>query len=229
MESPIRVVVADDHPLVRAGLRLFVESDRELAVVGEADSGESAIAAVISYRPDVLLLDSQMPDCSGTKLVRAVKQAWPAVRILALTTFPDAVHAQMLLDAGAEGCSSKCADCGDLLLALRQVMSVPSEGPLSAASMPGRHAGRAGTADKRVMGMRRRESKRQHGQALTERELEVLKLAGCGCDNRAIGVQLGISSRTVQGHLASVYHRLHVASRTQAVTLAIRLGWLSLE
>ncbi len=126
MERPIRVVVADAHPLVRVGLRLFVETDQDMAVVGEADSGASAIAAVLSYHPDVLLLDSQMPDHCGVELIRSVKHAFSKVRVLALTTFPDVIYEQALLNAGAEGCSSKCADCGELLGALWSVAAIPN-------------------------------------------------------------------------------------------------------
>ncbi len=126
MERPIRVVVADAHPLVRAGLRIFVETDQDLAVVAEADSGASAIAAVLSYHPDVLLLDSQMPDRCGVELIRSVKSAFSKVRVLALTTFPDVIYEQALLNAGAEGCSSKCADCAELIRALRAVARLPN-------------------------------------------------------------------------------------------------------
>ncbi len=155
MKDPIRVVIADDHPGVRAGLRLFVETDESLSVVAEADSGPAAVAAVLRYRPAVLLLDSEMSDAGAAQLIRTVKHACAGVPILALTTFPDDRYARTLLNSGAEGYVSKLDDCETLVRALKAVAAGRSTtGPrfrrrvrsesrqvAAGATAPGRHHG----------------------------------------------------------------------------------------
>lgn len=128
MAKQIRVVVADDYAPVREGLKLFLETDQGLTVVGEADSGKGAIAAVLRYRPDILLLDSEIQEGASAELVRSVKRVWSAVGVLALTTFPDDVYSRALLKAGAEGCVSKLDDPDTLVRTLWAVVAAHRKG-----------------------------------------------------------------------------------------------------
>ncbi|MDI7276028.1 MAG: response regulator transcription factor [Anaerolineae bacterium] len=214
----IRVVLADDHAVVRKGIREFLEKAGDIQVVAEAADGEEALALVAEHLPDVLVLDIQMPRLSGLEVTRRVAAEHPSVRILALTAYDDDPYVFALLKTGATGYILKTADSDELVRAVRAVAAGRSAlAPEVAQKVVQQLAGGARTLGDEVV------------QELSERELQVLRLAGKGLTNRAIGLQLAISDRTVQGHLANIYSKLHVSTRTEAVLKAVRLGWLALD
>jgi DNA-binding NarL/FixJ family response regulator len=206
---PIRVLLADDHAVVRQGIRQFLEASGEIEVIAEAGDGEEGLRLIRQHLPDVAVLDIQMPLRSGIDLARAVRADRLPVGVLILTAFDDEPYVRAVLQAGANGYVLKTADAQDIVEAVRSV----SEGksvldPTIARQLISRFSGEPPLLV----------------EALTERELEVLRLAAHGYTNKAIGVQLSISDRTVQGHLAKVFGKLHAASRTEAVMRAVTLG-----
>jgi DNA-binding NarL/FixJ family response regulator len=217
MPEQIRVLIADDHALVRQGIRQFLESADDIAVVGEAQSGEQAVALAEALQPDVALLDIQMPGTSGLEATRQIKLRFPAVRVLIVTAYDEDPYVFALLQAGADGYLLKTAAVDDLVNAVRAVRR--GEPALSPEVMH------------KVLARARSETLplAPKPEELSARELAVLQLAARGLTNKAIGRQLGISDRTVQGHLANTYGKLGVASRTEAVTEALKRRWIILE
>lgn len=218
MSDPIRVLLADDHAVVRKGIREFLEDDSEIRVVAEASDGGEAVRLVAEHHPDVAVLDIQMPRVTGIEATRQIKAAHPDVRVLILTAYEDAPYVFALLRAGADGYVLKNTDPDELV---RSVKATAAGGkvldPAVAAKVVAQMtSGRPASATAQV-------------EPLSEREQDVLRLAGRGLTNKAIGQELSISDRTVQGHLANIYSKLGVASRTEAVTRALKLGWIVLE
>lgn len=211
-DDPIRVVLADDHAVVRAGIRKFLEKEDDIRVVAEVDDGRAALAAIQEHAPDIVVLDIKMPEMSGIEVTRWVRSNAPSTGVLILTAFDDDPYVLAVLQAGAHGYVLKTADARDIAHAVHSVHEGKSAlDPEIAQKMMARIAGMgAGAAV----------------EQLTDRELEVLGLAAKGYTNKAIGVQLGISDRTVQGHLAKTFDKLQAASRTEAVMRAVSLGWL---
>ena len=222
MNRPIRVLLADDHAVVRKGIREFLEEDPEITVVAEAGDGGEAVRLVGEHHPDVAVLDIQMPHVTGIEATRQIKAAFPDVRVLILTAYEDDPYVFALLRAGADGYLLKSADPDELVRAVKataaggKVLDPAVAGRIVAQMTAGKPASRPAAASEQV-------------EPLSERELDVLRLAGQGLTNKAIGLSLGISDRTVQGHLANIYGKLGVGSRTEAVTKALKLGWFVLE
>jgi len=212
-ESPrVRVLLADDHAVVRAGIRDFLESAEDIQIVAEAENGLQAIEAIQAHRPDVAVLDIQMPEKSGIEVTRWVRANAPATGVLILTAYDDDPYIMAVLQAGANGYVLKTADAEDIIRAVRAVHEGQSAlDPTIARKVMAHISGRKLSAPV---------------ERLTNRELEVLALTAKGYTNKAIGVQLGISDRTVQGHLAKIFNKLQAESRTEAVMRAVSLGWL---
>lgn len=211
----IRVVLADDHNLVRQGIRQFLDQAPDIQVLAEAEDGAQAVELVASHQPDVAILDIRMPHVGGVEATRQIRARFPQVRILILTAHDDEPYIMALLRAGATGYILKTASSEELLHAVRSVFQGESTLSPKIAEKVIRQTitGRPANAVDQV-------------EALTGRETEVLELAAEGATNREIGQKLGISHRTVQGHLASIYGKLEVNSRTEAVTEGIRQGWI---
>jgi two-component system, NarL family, response regulator LiaR len=218
MTPSIRVVLADDHAVVRKGIREFLESAGDIQVVGEAADGDAAVRLVAEHRPDVAVLDIRMPGASGIEATREIKARHPGVGVLILTAYDDDPYVFALLQAGANGYVLKTASSSELVQAVRTVARGESAlDPAVAHKLvqqltTGRPQAAAGTPE-----------------ALTGREAEVLHLVARGLTNKAIGHKLGISDRTVQGHLANIYGKLNVNSRTEAVTEALKQGWIAIQ
>ena len=211
-ESLIRVLLADDHAVVRAGFRQFMESAGDIVVVAEADDGNQAVQAIQEHKPDVAVLDIQMPGMSGIEVTRWVRANVRTTGVLILSAYDDDPYIMAVLQAGANGYVLKTADAADVIRAVRAVFEGKSAlDPAIARKVMARVSGTQLAAPV---------------EKLTDRELEVLALAAKGFTNKAIGVQLHISDRTVQGHLAKIFGKLHAASRTEAVMRAVSLGWL---
>jgi two-component system, NarL family, response regulator LiaR len=213
MERTIRVIVADDHKVVRAGIRELLSDEPDIQVIGEARNGHEAVALALAERPDVVVMDVHMPELSGVEATRQIRGAAPDVRVLVLTSYQDDPYIYGLLDAGASGYLLKTAEGQEIVRAVRATADGQAViDPVVAPRLIARLARPAA-----------------HAEALTERELDVLRLAARGQTNKQIGLALGISDRTVQNHLANVYGKLEVASRTEAVTAALQRGLISLN
>jgi DNA-binding NarL/FixJ family response regulator len=218
MSNKIQVLLADDHVLVRQGIRQFLEDAGDIEVVAEADDGAEAIRLIQEHQPKVAVLDIRMPQVTGIEATRRIKAQFPQVRVLILTAYDDDPYVFALLQAGADGYVLKTASADELVRAVRTVYGGQSALSPEITSKVVRQmtSGKPAGAVEQV-------------ESLTERELDVLRLAAQGKTNRAIGSDLGISHRTVQGHLASIYGKLGVNSRTEAVTEALRRGWIVVE
>jgi DNA-binding NarL/FixJ family response regulator len=207
--NPIRVLLADDHVVVRAGIRQFIEGTGELQVVAEASSGREACSLIETYNPDVIVLDIQMPGMSGIEVTRWVRSHRQPVGILILTAYDDEPYVQAVLKAGANGYVLKTADPQEIVQAVRDV-----------------YAGKVvidDTLAHKLLAGEDRDSQ-SPAEELTGRELQILTLTGRGYTNKAIAAQLSISDRTVQNHLANIFDKLQAASRTEAVMRAVSQG-----
>ena len=211
--TSIRVLLADDHNIVRAGVRQLLESADDLNVIAEAGDGEEAQALIQQHKPDVAVLDIQMPKASGIEVTRWVRSHLPEVGVLILTAYDDDPYVMAVLQAGANGYVLKTGQADELIQAVRDVY----EGK-SALDQ---------TITRKLMSNIFKGSEKKMVEPITDRELDVLQLAAKGYTNKAIGVQLNISDRTVQGHLAHIFAKLQANSRTEAVMRAVSLGLIS--
>jgi NarL family two-component system response regulator LiaR len=201
---PIRVIIVDDHAMTRVGLRFFLTAYADLELVGEADSGEAALALCHQTQPDVILMDMVMPGMDGAQTIRHIRQSFPQVRILVLTSFEQDDMVQQALQAGAIG------------YLLKNVSAQPLADAIRAA-----YAGRSTLAEEiagTVVALTRQPS--GHGPSLTPREREVLILLVEGLSNAQIAKRLAISQSTVKYHVRSILNKLGATSRTEAVSLA---------
>lgn len=213
-KTKIRILLADDHRVVRAGVRQLLESASDLQVIAEAADGEEAQSLIQKHKPDVAVLDIQMPKASGIEVTRWVRANLPEVGILILTAYDDDPYVMAVLQAGANGYVLKTAGTDDLIQAVRDV----NEG--KSALDP--------TITRKLMSnIFKGSEKKNNVEPLTDREMDVLRLTAKGFTNKAIGIQLTISDRTVQGHLAHIFEKLQASSRTEAVMRGVSLGWIS--
>lgn len=214
----IRVVLADDHEIVRKGIHDLLEEEDDIQVVAEATNGTEAVNLTLEHWPDVAVLDIQMPEMTGIEAARQIKAKAPEIRILVLTAYDDDPYIFAVLQAGASGYVLKNAPARELVRAVRAVAAGGSamDPTITAKVMAQLSSGRPLGAQGAV-------------ESLTPREVEVLRLAAKGHTNRAVGLELGISDRTVQGHLANIFGKLGVTTRTEAVLIAMKQGWLTLD
>lgn len=212
--DPIRVLLADDHAVVRAGIRQFLEFAGGIQVIAEAGDGASAARLVEERRPDVAVLDIQMPGLSGIEVTQAIRAKNLSCGILILTAYDDEPYVQAVLRAGANGYVLKTADPLEIAQAVRDVYAGKS---VLDAALAVRLIG-----GKKQIGALPHPANR--AEPLTSREVEILALTARGLTNKAIAVQLSISDRTVQNHLAHIFSKLNAASRTEAVMRAVTLG-----
>ena len=212
----IRIVLADDHAMVRAGFRLLLDAEVDLQVVGEANDGVEAVATALRLRPDVAVIDVVMPVKDGVQAAREIRAARPEIAVLAVTGHDAPEHVVRMLEAGAMGFLVKGAAGGDLVRAVRAVargeMVLPPE-VAARALLQG--AGRAAE-----LGVRR--------PPLSAREMDVLRGAAMGLPNKEIARRLGLSVRTVHTHLGNIFAKVGVNTRTEAVLVALRQQWVSL-
>lgn len=210
--KPIRVLLADDHAVVRKGIRDFLEADPGVQIVAEAGDGAAAWRLLSQQPPDVAVLDIRMPELSGIELTKRIKQHYPQVRILILSAYDDEPYVLALLRAGADGYILKSAQGDDLVRAVKQV-----------------HAGKSVLDPEIAAKVVATLTHPQQVEPLSERELEIVRGVAKGRTNREIARDLHISDRTVQGHLANVFSKLHVNSRTEMVTVALQRGLITLD
>jgi len=207
----IRVVLADDHGVVRRGIRDFLTESGDIIVIAEAETGAQAFDYVIQHRPDVAVLDIQMPNGSGIEVTRHLRSEGLTLGVLILTAFDDPPYVKAAVEAGANGYLLKSADADELVSAVHAVYE-------------GKKAFDAALTVQRLDN----NASNQPIAKLSERERDILALAAQGLTNKAIGFQLSISDRTVQGHLANIYDRLGVSGRTEAVTRGVALGLIAM-
>lgn len=212
------MILADDHAVVRKGIRDFLEETGQIVVIAEASDGEEALRLIGADPPDVAILDIQMPKLTGVEVTRRLRAELPALRILILTAYDDDPYIFALLQAGANGYVLKTAASEDIV---RAVLTVHAGGSALDPAVAQKVIAQISTG--KPLGERDPSVER-----LTEREIDVLRFAAKGMTNRAIGQQLGIGERTVQGHLANIYAKLDVGTRTEAVLAAARRGWIVL-
>ncbi len=210
IQSTIRVLLADDHVIVRAGIRQFLEQSADIQVVAEAGNGQEACEMIERDKPDVAVLDIQMPVMSGIETTRWIRAHHLTTGILILTAFDDDPYVHAVLQAGANGYVLKTAEPEEIVQGVRDVFH-------------GKSVIDATLAQKLIAKFSGREEPALI-EPLTDREVEVLTLTAKGLTNKAVGIQLGISDRTVQNHLANIFSKLQAESRTEAVMRAVSLG-----
>jgi two-component system response regulator NreC len=215
----IRVLVADDHTLFRAGLRALFASEADIEVVGEAADGEEAVRRALELRPEVVVMDLMMPIMNGIEATRELKAKLPDVKVLVLSMYDDEEHVQRLLASGASGYMLKKATSDELVRALREVVSggIPLD-PSVAAKVVKDYV-------RRVQG----EEEPSQSSELTPREFEVLKLIAQGLSNQSIADQLGLSRKTVDVHRANLMRKLDLHTVTELVKYALRRGLITLD
>jgi NarL family two-component system response regulator LiaR len=214
----IRIMLAENHVLVREGTRELLDREKDLQVVAEAGDGEEAVRLAAECDPDVVIMDISMPKLNGIEATKRIKEISPTTAVLVLTAYDDDEYIFALLEAGAAGYLLKDVSTTDLIEAIRAVQG--GESVLDPAIA------------RKVVNYFSRHVESRDGDTLdqlTERELEVLRLAGKGITNQEIASKLAISVRTVQAHLSHIYSKLGVGSRTEAVVYALQKGLLTLE
>lgn len=199
----IRLLIVDDHLVVRIGLRSLLEVQPDMIVAGEAAGGKEAVALFAKLQPDVTLMDLRMPDQSGPVTTAAIRHAFPQARVVVLTTFDNDEDVFRALEAGATGFLLKDADGEALLRTIREVHAGTYRLPPAIAA---------------------RLAHRQAAPELSPRELEVLQLIVKGRSNKEIGADLGLAENTVKNHVKMIFEKLRVADRTQAATTALQRG-----
>ncbi len=217
----IRILIADDHTLVREGTRERLEREEDFEVVGEAADGEEAVKLAQELKPNVAIIDVAMPNLNGIEATKQIKANQPGISILVLSAYDNDQYIYAVLEAGANGYLLKNVRGGQLVDAIRDV----SAGEVVLDPHVARKVVNwfsSMSRGKPVVGERLPEH-------FSERELEVLKLAAKGMSNKEIASELSLSVRTVQAHLANIFDKLGVNSRTEAVLHALKAGWISLE
>jgi len=214
--EPVRVLLVDDHPLAREGIRRLLDGRDDVVVMGEAEDGVEGVERCLALRPDVVLMDLQMPRLSGVGAIQALREQWTDVRVLILTTFAQDEHLFEALRAGARGYLLKDAGPDELAAAIK---TVHQGGSLVQPVMASRLLDRFGELATRE----------RLPESLTEREVEVLRLVASGSRNREIAERLVVSEKTVKYHLGQAYAKLAVTGRTEAVARARELGLLPLD
>jgi NarL family two-component system response regulator LiaR len=213
MDKNIRILIVDDHAIVREGLRGLIEVEPDMELAGEAVSGAEGIEKALSLRPDVILMDLLMPEKDGVTAIKEIKAEWNEAHILVLTSFLEDDKVFPAIENGALGYLLKDTQPDELLNAIRGVFR--GETML--------HPSIAKKIMQRIQ-ERSDENKKPEGPELTERELDVLKLLAHGDGDRAIAEKLVVSERTVHFHVGNILSKLHLANRTQAALYAIRKG-----
>ena len=217
--SGIRILLAEDHVITRQGMRRLLEEESDLTIIGEAGDGEEAVLMTTEMQPDVIIMDIAMPKLNGLEATRQIKLLHPTSAVLILSAYDDDEYVFGLLGAGAAGYLLKTASGDELIHAIRAVYNgEPVLSPIIARKVinhfrdPGKLQGR--------------EVSSQH---LSDREIDVLKLAAQGLSNKYIADELLLSKRTVEGHLRNIFSKLGVGSRTEAVLYGLRKGWFALQ
>jgi DNA-binding NarL/FixJ family response regulator len=217
--NKIRVLLAEDHVIVREGTRQIVQIEPDMEVVGEAGDGEEAVELANKLHPDVVIMDIAMPKLNGIEATKRIKALNPATAVLILTAYDNDQYIFALLEAGAAGYLLKNVRGRELVDAIRAVHNGESVLYPTVARRVINH----------LMSPASSTTEAKTIEPLSERELEVLKLAARGISNKDIAQELSLSPRTVQAHLGNIFNKLGVGSRTEAILCGLRRGWFALE
>jgi two-component system, NarL family, response regulator LiaR len=211
MSVPIRILIVDDHSLVRKGLRMLISGAPDMDVIGEAANGIEAVEQARAADPDVILMDLQMPKMGGIEAIREIKKSNPGAKILVLTSFSDDENVFSAIKEGAQGYLLKDSLPSELMDAIRAIhKGQPFLNPT--------------VTEKLMRGISNPGGSAAQGEKLSRRELEVLKLVAVGKSNHEIAVQLIVSERTIDTHIRSILSKLSLSNRTQAALYAVREG-----
>ncbi len=210
-----RVLIVDDHAVVRKGVQMFLSTESTIQVVGEAQNGQEAVRKAKSLQPDVILMDLVMPQGGGVEAIIEIKRCTPNVKIIVLTTFKDPARVNAAIQAGADGYLLKDAD-GDALL---QAIHAVRQGDVPLHPHVARHLVSSITKHQDVNGV----------GCLTEREKEVLRLVAKGLSNKAVAQVLSLSEGTVRVHVSNILGKLGASSRTEAAVRALQMGLVSAD
>jgi NarL family two-component system response regulator LiaR len=216
MKKPIRVLIADDHHIVRKGIKVLLATEKDMQVVGEAENGLEAVEKAAALEPDVILMDIVMPEMDGIEATRKITAERPSTRILVLTSFAADDKVFPAVKAGALGYLLKDSTPEQLLEAIRQVYRGE---PFLEPSI----------ARKVLQELSNPGAGKQTSDPLTEREMEVLRLIAQGMSNKEIAAKIFVAEWTVRSHVSNILGKLHLASRTQAALYALRAGLASLD
>jgi len=215
----IKILIADDHAVVREGTRHILEQEPDLEVVAEAGDGEEAVRLATGCKPDVAIIDVAMPKVNGIEATKQIKALYPSVAVLILSAYDDDQFVFSLLEAGAAGYLLKSIRGRELVDAVRAVYAGESVlHPAVARKVLSRFVPAPG-----------KPARRELTEVLSKREIDVLKLAARGLSNGDIANELCLSLRTVQAHLGHIFNKLQVSSRTEAVVRALKEGWVTLD
>ena len=215
----IRILLAEDHVVVRQGTRQLLERERDFEIVGEAGDGEEAVRLASQLKPDVVVMDVAMPKLSGIEATKQIKAVLPTTRVLVLTGYDYDEYIFSMLEAGAAGYLLKSVSGDELISAVRAVYAgEPMIHPTVLRKLMARF--KTPAAEPAPV---------QPLPPLSEREMEVLKVAAQGMSNKDIGGTLFISERTVQAHMRSIFNKLGVGSRSEAILYGLKKGWFSIE
>ena len=209
----LKIIIADDHQIVRRGLRMTIDAEKDMKVLAEAANGAEVLALIKKHKPDVALMDFQMPEMDGVEALKIIRAEFAELPILILTSFTDDAHVYAALRAGASGFLLKEMGGDELVEAIRN----------AAKGKPQLHPDIA----KRLMA--RAPMPEDPFETLTEREREILKLLGRGISNKEIAVELTLTEMTVKGYVSDVLMKLGVSDRTQAALMAVRFGLVKPE
>ena len=204
----IRILAVDDHPLLRDGIASVIEGQADMQLVAEAANGREAVDLCLMHRPDITLMDIQMPVMNGIDATAAIREAWPDARIVVLTTYKGDVQARRALQAGAAGYLLKSMLRRDLVDTIRSVQAGRQAIPVEIALDLAGH---------------------MSDNELSAREIEVLRLVALGSSNKRVGLTLNVTEDTVKAHMKAILHKLGASDRTHAVTLALRRGIIDLH
>lgn len=217
--STIRIMLAEDHAVVREGTRNLLEQEPDFEVVGEAATGVEAVEVAGREHPDVAIVDIGMPEMNGIEATRQIKARWPDINVLVLTAYDDDEYVFAFVEAGAAGYLLKDVPAEEVIRAVRAVHAGESVlHPAVMKKLMARFAGQPGSGS----------SGPTEVELLSEREREVLTLAARGLTNALIGDELSLSPRTVQTHMRNIFNKLRVSSRTEAVVSAVRRGLIDI-
>ncbi|MER1959188.1 MAG: response regulator transcription factor [Solibacillus sp.] len=205
----IRVLIADDHHVVRRGLLFFLKTQKDIEVVGEAKNGIEAVELVEKFNPDIVLMDLVMPEMDGITATKKIKQKWPDIKVLMLTSFSDKDHVLPAMQAGASGYQLKDIEPDDLVESIRQIMR-------------GENTIHPEATSQLEEGLREDENKPHSLNPLTPREQDVLAELTKGKSNREIAASLYVTEKTVKTHISNIFTKLQVQDRTQAALYAVK-------
>ena len=215
MENKLRILIAEDHATVREGVKLLVNAQADMEVVGEAEDGDAAVSEAVRLKPDVVIMDISMPGVNGLRATKKLRNLIPAIKILILTRHSDDGYLQQLITAGANGYVLKQSAPSELINAIRVVAD--GKGYLDPA------------LTNKVMGgyaTRRTSLRGENKHNLTDRETEVLRLIALGYSNKEIGVNLDLSVKTIEVHKANAMRKLGISGRIDIVRYGILQGWM---